>query len=130
MDEIFGEENFVNEIIWCYSGPGYGQDRFVRKHDNIYLYSKNENYYFATQYIPYKAEVEFMSTKMVLCELLEAVNYIHLKKKVLESADLDPERGKPAEDWWTDIYAGDRMKIALNLSTIQRKSPKPYSNAL
>lgn len=41
MDEVFGEENFVNEIIWCYSRPSIdAQKSFTRLHDNIFWYSK------------------------------------------------------------------------------------------
>lgn len=39
MDEIFGKENFVNEIIWHYqagTAPSYG---FAKKHDVILFYS-------------------------------------------------------------------------------------------
>lgn len=40
MDEIFGEGNFINEIIWHYASGGVGYDNFARKHDNLLLYSK------------------------------------------------------------------------------------------
>ena len=40
MDEVFGKENFVNEIVWCYSIGGKGKTRFARKHDTIYYYTK------------------------------------------------------------------------------------------
>lgn len=43
MDEIFGRENFVNEIIWCYKSGGVGEKTFARKHDNIFLYAKDIN---------------------------------------------------------------------------------------
>lgn len=34
MDEVFGPSNFVNEIAWCYYGPGSpGMRQFNRKHD-------------------------------------------------------------------------------------------------
>jgi len=46
MDEIFGEDNFRNEIIWCYSTLGRPDDRFAPKHDNIYVYGKNQDSYF------------------------------------------------------------------------------------
>ena len=43
MDQVFGPDNFVNEIIWCYHGPGSpGMRQFNRKHDNIFWYSKNK----------------------------------------------------------------------------------------
>lgn len=51
MDEIFGESNFVNEIIWTYKSGGSSKRRFARKHDNILVYSKRPNRY---QFFPLK----------------------------------------------------------------------------
>lgn len=42
MDEIFGEDNFKNEIIWCYTGGTDNKNNFGRKHDTILFYSKSE----------------------------------------------------------------------------------------
>jgi adenine specific DNA methylase Mod len=42
MDKIFGYENFVNEIIWCYSEREVSKNSFNRKHDVILLYAKND----------------------------------------------------------------------------------------
>lgn len=49
MDEIFGEENFLNEIIWSYKSGGASKKRFSRKHDTILFYSKTKNYIFNPQ---------------------------------------------------------------------------------
>lgn len=49
MDEIFGEENFINEIIWSYKTGGNGSNSFSKKHDNLFLYSLNSDYIFNTQ---------------------------------------------------------------------------------
>ena len=38
LDEIFGANNFRNEIIWHYSGTGNPSNSFKQKHDNIYFY--------------------------------------------------------------------------------------------
>lgn len=43
MDEIFGEHNFVNEIIWCYKEREMAKDQWNRKHDVVYMYGKTEN---------------------------------------------------------------------------------------
>lgn len=43
MDEIFGPENFVNEIAWCYKSGGAGEKGFAKKHDTILFYSKKIN---------------------------------------------------------------------------------------
>lgn len=40
MDEVFGKENFLNEIIWNYSGGRIGHNFFGRKHDTIFWYAK------------------------------------------------------------------------------------------
>ncbi|MCR4621496.1 MAG: site-specific DNA-methyltransferase [Clostridiales bacterium] len=43
-DEIFGENNFVNEIIWAYESGGRSRRFFARKHDVILLYAKTQDY--------------------------------------------------------------------------------------
>jgi len=48
MDEIFGEKNFINEIIWEYKSGGAGKRHFARKHDTLLLYSKTGKYYLKT----------------------------------------------------------------------------------
>ena len=46
LDDIFGKDNFVNEIIWCYQGTGEPHKAFKRKHDTIFFYRKGDNYIF------------------------------------------------------------------------------------
>lgn len=46
MDEIFGEKNFINEIIWHYKSGGVSKNRFARKHDTLLFYGKTSKYYF------------------------------------------------------------------------------------
>lgn len=46
LDEIFGESNFLNEIIWSYQTGGRAKTYFPRKHDVILFYAKSKNYYF------------------------------------------------------------------------------------
>lgn len=41
MDDIFGRDNFLNEIIWCYGERELSQRQFNKKHDNIFFYAKN-----------------------------------------------------------------------------------------
>ena len=40
LDDVFGKNNFVNEIIWNYQGTGEPKKAFKRKHDNIFYYAK------------------------------------------------------------------------------------------
>ena len=40
LDEIFGPENFLNEIIWTYRSGGRPGRWFARKHDTLLVYAK------------------------------------------------------------------------------------------
>lgn len=40
LDEIFGEDNFINEIIWKYAGARTSKRSFGKKHDTLFWYSK------------------------------------------------------------------------------------------
>lgn len=45
MDNIFGINNFVNEIIWTYKSPSsFSMKHLSNKHDNLLVYSKSLNY--------------------------------------------------------------------------------------
>lgn len=54
LDEIFGKENFINEIIWHYGGPSPIKTAYARKHDIIFFYSKDNN---AKSFIPQYGEL-------------------------------------------------------------------------
>lgn len=57
LDEVFGAENFRNEIIWSYFGFKRSTTRkFPQKHDTIYSYSLSSNYYWDVQYRPHSPE--------------------------------------------------------------------------
>jgi len=58
MDDIFGKENFRNEIIWYYSTLGRPNDRFAQKHDTIFCYGKTQNSFFNEKdaRVPYSEE--------------------------------------------------------------------------
>jgi site-specific DNA-methyltransferase (adenine-specific) len=59
LDEIFGRDNFLNEIIWAYDYGARAKNRWPAKHDNILLYVKdNKRYTFnvdEVERIPYMA---------------------------------------------------------------------------
>ena len=41
LDEVFGVDNFVNEIIWKYNWASTVKKKFSQKHDTIFWYAKN-----------------------------------------------------------------------------------------
>ena len=58
LDEIFGPERFLNEIIWAYDYGGRARDRWPRKHDNILWYARSAIWVYnrdAVDRIPYMA---------------------------------------------------------------------------
>ena len=48
-DEIFGQENFINEVVWTYKSGGVSKRRFARKHDTLLYYGKSKKYFFKAQ---------------------------------------------------------------------------------
>jgi len=86
MDEIFGYENFINEIVWVYHGPGSPNMKcFNRKHDVILFYSKTNNYVFNREEIRVPSEVHVGGFEGELDE---------------EKTKEYMEKGKVPEDWW------------------------------
>ena len=97
MDEVFGEDNLRNEIIWCYTGPGSpGMRQFNRKHDSIFWYSISEKYDF------YDQQVRIAHDEKTLENFkrgLEGSGFVS------DDYSLD-EKGKIPEDWWQFAIAG------------------------
>ena len=57
MDEIFGEDYFLNEIIWSYFAfKRKTTKKFPQKHDVIYSYTKSDEYVWNTQFKPHSPE--------------------------------------------------------------------------
>ena len=57
MDEIFGRDNFVTQIIWrmgFLSGYKTAANKYIRNYDCILFYSKTKNYFFKKTYIQNK----------------------------------------------------------------------------
>ena len=44
MDDVFGYDNFRNEIIWSYDWGGRVKNKWNSKHDNIIFYTKTNKY--------------------------------------------------------------------------------------
>lgn len=60
LDEVFGETNFQNEVIWKrtpFAGSSKARaEKFPVNHDSIFFYTKSDNYFFAKQYNRYSSE--------------------------------------------------------------------------
>lgn len=98
MDEVFGRENFKNNIVWCYTGPAGAHNFLPRKHDDILWYGKGEFSKFKMPYIPHKSGVHNTGQVFGSAESKESF------KEETEA------KGKKLEDWWIDIYSTDRYR--------------------
>ncbi len=57
LDEIFGQENFINECVWkrttAHGDSKQGAKRYDIVHDNILLYCKTTSFKWNTQFVPF-----------------------------------------------------------------------------
>ena len=116
MDEIFGEENFRNEIVWCYYGPGSpGMQNFNKKHDTIFWYSKCDEYLFNNQSIRVAHDEKTLDN---FKKGLEGSGFIS------DNYDLDA-KGKIPEDWWEMAIAGRFPKDGVK--RVDYATEKPWA---
>jgi site-specific DNA-methyltransferase (adenine-specific) len=87
LDEIFGPQRLLNEIIWVYHGPSPIRRAFNRKHDMILAYTKSESYTFNADEVrePYHPNT---------------VKTFKSSPKAGFGKVPDLIRGKVPEDWW------------------------------
>jgi DNA modification methylase len=100
LDKIFGINNYINEIVWCYTAPANVKNRFPQKHDTIYFYSKSKVYYFSTDKIkiPYNQETIARTNRGAGDSGLKVKGDAEVRHK--NRLDKD---GKVPEDYWVDI---------------------------
>ena len=90
LDEIFGKQNLVNEVVWCYKSGGAGDSGYAKKHDLLLFYRKNDTFTFNAS-----KEKSYMG-----------IGYSTGNKNVKLYDDNDgkgPYTLVNVKDWWTDI---------------------------
>jgi len=115
LDSIFGENNFRNEIIWCYTGASSkGQRQFPRKHETIYWYSKSDVWTFNADNlrIPYsESTLKRIEAGEKGGRSAESVFHGERTKRTAH------ELGKIVEDWWVIPTIGSTAKERLGYPT-------------
>lgn len=116
MDEVFGEDNFINEIIWCYNGPGSpGMRQFNRKHDTIFWYCRNiEKYTFNDN------DIRIAHNSKTLDNFKRGLVGSGF---ISDTYDLN-EKGKIPEDWWQ--YAVASRYPVDGIKRVEYSTEKPY----
>ena len=131
MDEIFGEENFINDITWKrQTSSGFtGKNAMGKNHDNILVYSKNDSFIYNTIYIPYSEEyikkrfchseikngkkVFFKDAYLGTATTKDTINQLKKENKIYYTSTggmrlkvyYEETEGIPLDDVWTDIDA-------------------------
>jgi len=115
LDEIFGREHFVNEIIWTYEDIGGKEvNYFKRKHDVLLMYQKSKNRYFKSvrkglsESTIKRFGTYFNENGKITYKWLKENNpgvFAKLKglPDDLNEAWLDKNKGQPLPDWWIGI---------------------------
>jgi len=109
LDEIFGKQHLINEIIWCYTGPGSpNMKQFNRKHDTIFWFSKNNQWVFNKDNVrvPYKDPNQTLRKAFDSGQGMDE-----------EQTEKYRERGKVPETWWEDIAVAVRSAQNLGYPT-------------
>jgi len=105
LDEVFGSQNYRNELIWCYRGGGVPRSDFAAKHDTIFRYSKSDTYVFNADEvrIPYSPDVQASRASRYDKSYRSNKVYEGYRPNVL---------GKHPEDWWPiqPIMPSDRTE--------------------
>lgn len=101
MGKIFGDNNFQNEIIWCYKG-GNATRRFRQKHDTIFLYTKTSKYIFN----PDTTRIPYSNKLLTTTELDENGKRFYRTGQTKKGKIYLHPNGQLPYDWWNDIPSG------------------------
>lgn len=64
LDDIFGYDNFRNEIVWSYNSAPRKKNCFGHRHDTILRYSKSDNFIFNEIREPYSENINKPKSKL------------------------------------------------------------------
>lgn len=117
LDEVFGEDNFLNEIVWGYKDIGAkAVPYFKKKHDTIYVYQKSDTdsrvFNIQRQQLSestIKRFGEYFNKDGIITYAWLKENNPGVFRKLkghpedLNQAWLDKNNGQPLSDWWDDI---------------------------
>jgi adenine-specific DNA-methyltransferase len=107
LNDIFGNENFKNEIVWWYLWGGRGKTQWNNKHDNILFYSKSDKWCFNF--------IDVLDNHNLLTE--GSKNRINYKGAMVttksESSEIPEDKVLPSDTWYiATINAMANEKIA------------------
>jgi len=100
LDDIFGYDRFLNDLIWCYNTGGQSKKWFSKKHDNILWYSKGEKYTFNSNEI---SEKRGLTKRNNLKKIIENGETFFVCKANGKEYRYSENDNILLNDWWLDI---------------------------
>jgi DNA modification methylase len=129
LDEIFGKDNFVNEIIWTYFGPGTDKSKeFTKKHDTIFFFAKNKGrHIFNDKDIRVEhSEKTKDNYKKGLAGSGFSADSINDREKETYAEDTNLNKlGKIPEDWWEMAIAARYPVDGIKRTGYPTEKPLP-----
>lgn len=102
MDDIFGKDNFKNEIIWAYSRWANVSSAYQRMHDDMFFYTKNQTATFHEQRVKLNE-----SRKRNLVQLVNGVKVSMRDEN--GNVVYRQQEDKPVSDFWDDTDCWDDL---------------------
>lgn len=99
MDDVFGYDNFRNEIVWCYNSQGKTTKQWNKKHDVILYYTKSEDWVFNSDIV--KDSITDLTYKRFKKEIDKKGYYTSFKNGKEYKYYL--EDGSLPKDWFEDV---------------------------
>jgi len=104
MDDVFGPNNFQNDVQWCYNVGGKGSQRWARKHDTILFYSKTSDFFFDGKAAGMERDTGSKSSGGIMGIDQDGRPYQDkLVKATGKYYRYYLDEPKIPEDWWSDI---------------------------
>ena len=103
MDEIFGKDKFVNEIVWCYTQGGRPVLGFPNKHDILLFYSKTEDFLLNKEAIKIPYDLYSAKSSSAFTKTDSDGRKFYTKQVNGKTYTYYQDEGKNPYDWWNDI---------------------------
>ena len=115
LDDIFGKDNFRNEIIWHYSTLGRPKDRFALKHDTIFYYGKTKDTFFDEKNAKIPYSENYLRTHFK--DIDESGNICRKRFDAGKWRIYYPDEGMIPNDVWQIPYENSMSKLRVNYAT-------------
>ena len=124
MDEVFGEHNFVNEVVWHYRKWSTNTKAYQKNHDTIYWYARQQNH----PYRPFESPAFEPPSAGTLKRWKGKKQRAEFDSEGTRSATMTAEEssGAPVSDVWGTIAPVDDLDVLevsiINPAALERRA--------